>query len=222
MKTLLKNQTLIPITLFVIGIFGILFYFLNNLSFSDSTVTFSQKKIKSLEKDSFIIQEFNSNRDGLSQINLNLERVNQAPSDNILIKLLTEDCGSEIAAERISARTLDTSTFYKFKFNRLLNSKDKRLCLKITSEASQLNDPTFSVVISESVNDIYLKNLEQKKGMVIMRPSFNNESLSQDLIELDQRLSQYKPWFYKKFYWLIIFITMITSICFLFFKLIKI
>jgi len=40
----------------------------------------------------------------------------------------------------------------------------------------------------------------QDPSMLSMRPAYENDNWKQDISELSQRISQYKPWFLKHFY----------------------
>jgi hypothetical protein len=48
----------------------------------------------------------------------------------------------------------------------------------------------------------YVQFFSQKNdpSMLSMRPAYENDNWKQDISELSQRISQYKPWFLKHFY----------------------
>jgi hypothetical protein len=211
MKINKQNQSFILFAVLIIGLLLIMIAFLKKLTFPESNIVFNDKNHEKIEKDSFIIQEFTAKENGLSGIKINIEKINQSPGSFISFKLLGEDCVGEIVEKKVASEDINPSRFYNFKFKRLVNSKDKNLCLKITNQADHKENSEFSIMVSEEAEGVYLKNVEENKGRLIMRPTYNNESFSADLVELNQRLSQYKPWFYKKYYWPVIFVVLVVS-----------
>jgi hypothetical protein len=211
MKINKQNQSFILFAILIVGLSLIMILFLRELTFPDSGLVFNDKSYERVRAGSFVIQEFTAKRDGLSGIKINIEKINQKPGDFVLFKLLGENCEGEIVEKRVASEDINPLRFYNFKFKRLVNSKDKKLCLKITNEANKKEESEFSIMVSEESEDVYLKDVEKNKGMLIMRPSYNNESFLADLTELSQRLSQYKPWFYKKYYWPVVFVILVVS-----------
>jgi len=54
---------------------------------------------------------------------------------------------------------------------------------------------------------------EKKNQSLAMRPAYRNENIFQDFIELNQRISQYKPFFLKHYFlWFIIIGFIILSL----------
>lgn len=121
------------------------------------------------------------------------------------LKLMDENCLVTLREEKLSNKKLDSDDPFLFSFDKIEESKNKIFCISVAFISNTgnkkakvyliKNPPPSSISLYSSSQQSEIEN-----KALSMRPVYVNNNLWQDISELDQRISQYKPFFLKKYY----------------------
>lgn len=201
----------------VIGIFAFfLGQFVFRLSFPDINIVRKDEKIK-LYPYSPLAQKFTASRNNLAGIKFMMGDYELKSKEKIKLRLADETCQKIIKESALDVSNFDSDSYYIFDFSKIKDSQDKAYCFLLTFEPENKNTtkkPRLAVSQSSEFPFISLAELDSERvypgKSLAMKPAYKNENLWQDLEELNQRISQYKPWFLKKFYLALIVIAFIV------------
>lgn len=201
-----KAKNSILILILIGGSLLILTRFIGHLSFPDSSYNFLGKDKKAkLDPGTSITQVFESKQNGLNQIKIIIGNIDKLPfGETILLELRDPACETTLAENAITALTEDPNIYYRFRFPRIENSEHEKYCLKISYEAQEKRGEDRPY-IAASDNDTFSNTsyTDTSDGKTYfgrslqIRPSYANTSLANNLRELENRLSQYKPNYIK-------------------------
>ena len=216
-----KNKIILSIIF--CGLLILIFFRLEKtLSFPDQNWTLEKgEKIKiSFE----VVQKFETTRDGLTRVKILFGSSDTKPGGTFNFKLYEENCQNIIRETNLDIVSLDSGNTVDFVFPKINDSKNKIFCLKLNYTQKEGGKKAQIFVINNTMPEKkYLSiNGEEKTGQAIsMRPAYKNKYFWQDLSELNQRMSQYKPWFLKHYYlWFISLGFVILSISLIVFLII--
>jgi hypothetical protein len=216
---LLKNYKYILIGFFLSALLVVFYYFFTNLAFPESNYNFQIDGSAKLYPGLPVFQTFTAKDNNLSQIKIALKNSSIKIGEKIVFELADENCANILVTDEIRWHT-PVGMFYRFNFEKIKDSRDKKYCLRATFFSSQKGDyPEISISKSEIFKDSAFTNAGKNKTYqgrtLVFRPAYENESTWQNLQELNQRMSQYKPWFLKNIYLsAITLLTIILSIIF--------
>lgn len=182
-------------------VFGIFF---SLISFPDSETVLEKGDIFTLQPKYSLSQTFVANRDNLMKIEFLMRTPGPKEGDVVQMEIADETCSNPIRRGELKKSPLDSKNLYDFQFSKIADSKNKTLCLKVTLRPGR-SDSTFvrffmrenpepGFVLTDINNEIKIENQS-----LAMRLAYRNESIGKDIDELNQRISQYKPWFLKHF-----------------------
>ena len=195
-------------------LFAIFFRLEKTLSFPDQNWPLIEgERIKITSE---IIQKFEADRNGLTRIKILFGNSDVSPGGTFNFKIYDENCQDIIREKNLEITSLGSGNTVDFVFPKISDSKNKIFCLKL-SYAQKKGGKKANVFINENrmaQNKFFSINGEEKTGQSLsMRPAYRNENLWQDSVELNQRMSQYKPFFLKHYFLsIIIFGFIILSI----------
>ena len=205
-----KNYTRFILSVFLLFLLFVFFEFLANLSFPNAILSSPKTGTTNLYPYTPVTQVFSATKNNLSQINIGVKNIPKNIRHKILIQLADESCNNIIAEKEFSVFSVFSSP-RKFKFPSIADSDGKRYCLKITYLGEKLGKGELPYVeISEKPadpNSSYTnpgKGGEFKGRTLKIEPAYSG-TLSENLTQLNQRMSQYKPWFLKGNYLVAIF-----------------
>lgn len=197
---------------------GILLSFSKQLALSDTNYNFIGKKEKiELDPQEPIIQNFTANRDGLSGIRIAFGNASLSPGESIRFDLADTSCNVVLASDTYTIISPSPHTFYAFLFDRIPTSQGQTYCLKITynSTLHKENRPTLSTIKGPDFGQSSFTNIASGKiysgKSLQIRPVYTSKSFSETSSEFLNRLSQYKPSFFKDTSLVIILVTFIVS-----------
>ena len=148
-----------------------------------------------------ITQTFRSTRNGLSGINILFGGSQMKDGGTISLSLLDESCHATIVTYEKFTTSLETENSFRFSFPFINNSQGKIFCLSIHFSPKKGSKKAAIFVTPNTIPEESLTlfmNGEPRPGESLsFRPVYRNTTLFADLIELNQRISQYKPWFLK-------------------------
>lgn len=210
----------ILLAIFVVGILSLFITPLFRISFPESGFNFLGKDSHiELDPGKNITQIFKARRNGLDQIYIVINQLGSlGPKDSVTLTLLEKNCETPIATESISDHTPSYFIYYHFRFDRISDSAEHIYCLKISSTALKREKNRPYLLANEGASFVdtgYFNNADNKftKGYSLeMRPAYSNDSLIDNLRELENRLSQYKPLVFKGHVLILGFTTLLFTI----------
>lgn len=191
----------------IIGIFAaFLGRFVFRLSFPEINIVRKDEKIK-LYPYSPLSQKFTASRNNLAGIKFMMGEYELKNKEKIKLQLADETCEKTIKENYLNASEFNSDNYYVFDFSKIEDSRDKAYCFILTFEPENENTtkiPRLAVSQNSEFPFISLAELNSERAYpgksLAMKPAYKNESFWKDLEELDQRISQYKPWFLKRYY----------------------
>ena len=203
------------LSLIFFGLLSLIFFDLEkNLSFPDQN--WSLEKGEKAKISSEIVQKFQADRDGLTRIKILFGSSDVAPGGKFDFKIYQENCQDIVRKTTLEITSLDSENTTDFIFSKIKNSKNKIFCFKLSYTQKKGGKKTNVFINENSMeqNKFLSVNGEEKKDQSLaMRPAYRNENIFQDFIELNQRISQYKPFFLKHYFlWFIIIGFIILSL----------
>jgi hypothetical protein len=200
--TKIQKVLLVILLIFILAIF---WRFFDLLSFPDSSIVLQKGALVKLHKKENLTQNFTANRDGLSKVEVLLRSpgIKFENGDKMKMEILDASCEKNLQEGFLTDAFLNTENLYEFRFDRIDDSQDQEFCLKATFQNQKENAKAIQ----------FFTMGEGENQPLSIRPVYKNESVCQDLSELNQRMSQYKPWFLKHYYlWTISILFLILSI----------
>jgi hypothetical protein len=184
--------------------------FLRGFSFPDVNWSLSRKNKIKIESGTFVSQVFTASRNNLTKVRILFGKSNLKDGGEIKLAIKDESCNSVLRKTTFQRGEMQPDGYYDFIFPPLKDSGGKTYCLEVYFNSKKINYKSFYVFISNhgSPGGGYLVNSRigerNENQSLSMRPAYRNDNRWQDIIELDQRISQYKPWFLKHVYLYII------------------
>ena len=217
----LKN---ILVGVLVVGLILIGVSFFKQLNFSDNSQRVARGKRVEIVAGDILEQKFTAQQNGLSNLKI-LFGSKPLKEDNHLIFILADGkCEKQISKEVLKGKyEFNSKYLYDFSFPKIDYSQDKKYCLKITLE-KEVKQGVWQKIRNEfkkegkhkrqkirlfeasnnsnGVENYIVKNDDGKikiqgEGQIAFRPGYKNKTIFQDFTQLNQRMSQYKPWFLK-------------------------
>lgn len=193
------------IAILVIGSVSICLSPLLHLSFPESSYNFLGKdKRVELEPGKSVTQVFTASRDGLDRIKIMIGDLDTLGfRDSIHLTLTERDCETLIATDTITWLTPEPKIYSSFDFDRIDRSAGQSYCLKVSYTAPNRPKQRPFIAASEGSSFADTAYTDEAKGRTYegrslqMRPSYSHVSFRDNLRELEERLSQYKPVFMK-------------------------
>lgn len=194
----------ILLTLLGISTLLIFFRFSTLISFPDA-ITLDRGEVQKIYPGQTVSQLFVSKRNNLEAIQILLRTPGVKDGDTISVQLADPTCTDTLAEGAFEKPFLNTDDMYVFSFPRRTDSEGKTFCLLLsyrTSGASSKYLRLFTTTPTDATPPLMNTALnEPANGEALsLRTVYRNDHFWQDLRELNQRISQYKPWFLKDFF----------------------
>lgn len=176
------------------------------LSFPDTSWSLEQDERITLGSNKKLKQKFAASQNNLSGIEVLFSSSNTKPGGRIDMAILDESCDKKIRESSISFSSLVSDKTYDFNWPAIPDSKDKIYCLSLNFIPRKKDMKGIKIFINDDrpENYIYLYNEatgEELSGKTLtIRPNYKNTNFSENLEHLNQRISQYKPWFLKHYF----------------------
>lgn len=183
-----------------ISVLAISLRFFSLLSFPDSQATLEKGALLDIHPDQTYTQTFVADRDNLHAIQFLVRTPGIKAGDAMRIKLADASCATALRQGTLQVPFLDSDNLYVFDFPSVKDSLGKKYCAVLTFHTT---NKTKSLRLFTTTDDNPDTTLTATDSMIIpnqslsMRSVYVNSSVWQNLRELDQRISQYKPWFLK-------------------------
>lgn len=234
-----KNKRIeyILLTILIVGLILIFGSFFKQLNFADNSQQVKKGERVEIIAGDTLKQKFTSEHDGLS--NLKILFGNKILRDGHFLKFILADekCEESIVEKvLVGEYEFNSKYLYDFNFPKIDDSENKKYCLKISLEEElewgllrkvkskfkknkerekqkirlfEQNDSSDNIEKYVIINKSGDKKMEGERG-VSFRQSYKNQTVRQDFQQLNQRMSQYKPWFLKEGYLAVIAVLVIA------------
>lgn len=206
-----------------IFVFLIFFKFFSIMSFPDSQTVLDKGDNFKFYHNQKISQTFTANRDNLSRIEFLLKTPGPNEKDSVRVEVADATCTTPIRQSTLKMTFLNADNLFVAAFPSIADSNGKKYCVTLSYQTSATETRSLRFFTTENTNPdaifTTIKGEKLKNQSLSMRLVYNNAHWWQDLRELNQRMSQYKPWFLKHFYiatigilFVILSIVMITAL----------
>lgn len=190
----------------------IFFRFHREWSFPDTKWELRKDERITLYPGKPVVQKFIPARDHLSRVETFFANSKVGAGVTLKMQILEENCGNLLRESSLAVSSLDSDKPYQFVFGKIPDSKGKTLCLKLSYDSKKdeatIKNVKMFIVENPPAESLSLRNESENKTYenysLAIRPAYRNANLWQDIVELDQRISQYKAWFLKNNYLLTI------------------
>ena len=197
------NSKKILLALLGISVFLVFFRFFTLMSFPVAHTIAKGDAVKIFSGQTFF-QKFTANRDNLETIQILLRTPGIKSGDTVTMNLSDASCKKTLRDGTLERPFLNTDDLYIFAFPRIRHSAGETYCLFLSYQTTQgpskylrfftvaPDNPDFQLTdtaLDAPVNEQALS----------LRAVYRNDHWFEDLHELNQRISQYKPWFLKDF-----------------------
>lgn len=146
-------------------------------------------------------QTFVARRDGLSGVNVLFGGSSIKNGGTLSLTLLDGECAKTLREEARFVRTLNADNSTDFSFSPIPDSNGKTFCFKthFAPEKGSKKAAIFAIpnTLPSEKRSLSINGEARPGESLALRPVYRNANLFADLGELDQRISQYKPWFLK-------------------------
>jgi hypothetical protein len=196
-----KNYLL---TLLGISTLLIFFRFSILIAFPDA-LTLERGDIQKIYPGQTLSQTFVAKRNNLETIQILLRTPGVKDGDRLRAKLADATCTDILAEGTFETPFLNTDNMYVFTFPRRTDSEGETLCLLLSLQTNNTKTKYLRLFTTPPTDTTTpLLNAATKEPLnrasLSLRTVYRNDSLWQDLSELNDRISQYKPWFLKDFF----------------------
>jgi hypothetical protein len=229
----------ILLSVLLVGLFLIGFNFLKQLSFSDNSQTIKKGERIELSVGDSLKQKIFAKDNGLSKIEILFGNKKLKKNYSLQFILADKNCQKIIRQKILTGEyNFNSKYLYDFNFSKIKDSKNKNYCLRIEYlsrlKKEQL-DPKNKIRIfaqgesEKRSGEVGIKTTDSgitgdlminseggqekiKLQNISFRTSYQEESVLQSFRQLNQRISQYKPWFFKVGYLkVMLFLALIAS-----------
>lgn len=196
----LRASLLIPVRIVIfLALFGG-WVFLCHLTFPESAYNFlGESKHAELTNGASVTQVFKSRFANLEGVKIRLNDDWLYLGESIHTRLLDASCREEIARQTFSYFSSQADPFRIFSFSRIHDSAEKQYCLSITYFSPYARNERPEILASEggafsaiSYTDTGKQKIYEGRSLQI-RPLYGADSVAARLEQLENRLSQYKP-----------------------------
>lgn len=204
--------------LFLLALFLVFGRLTSLWSFPDPTWPLLKEEKIELEKNQPLFQVFTARRDNLSRVEFLMSSASIKPGGRLKLELRDETCSQILRQASWKVSNLDSEDTYAFRFRRLENSQGKDFCFSASFEPQDEKKKAKIFLHNQppAGSQYFLNSATGEKfsdRSLSLRPGYQNASLGKNLTELNQRISQYKPWFLKHYFLsLIIFAFLFLSL----------
>ncbi|MFZ2193529.1 MAG: hypothetical protein WAV31_04775 [Candidatus Moraniibacteriota bacterium] len=198
----MSNRNKLILIIFFFLLLLVIFFRLNKaLSFPDQA--WKLEKGEKIKMSSEVIQKFEADRDGLTRVKILFGSSDVKPGGIFNFKLYDENCQDILREVELEITSLDSGNTVDFIFPKVKDSKNKTFYLRLKYVQKEGGKKANIFVIENLMpqNKFLSVNNEEFHGKSLaMRPAYRSSNLLKDFSELNQRMSQYKPWFLKHYF----------------------
>lgn len=178
---------------------------INLWSFPDTDWILKKGEKTALESNYPLLQKFTAVKNNLSKIEILFSSSDIKPGGAILMKVLDENCSQVLRKQEMRTANLEAENTYAFRFSKIPDSEGKNYCLALSFSPFSPNGKKAKVFLNDNppsgsrlTNSATGKEFPGKS--LAIRPGYQKNTVWENARELNQRISQYKPWFLKHYF----------------------
>ncbi len=202
MQFLLKNPKRIILAILVLLMLGIFWRFSTLLYFPQAGNFLEKETLAKLHPQESLQQSFIVPDGNLAKLEFIMRSPGIKPGDKVLVKILDAPCQKNIRQGFLTDSFLSSNNLYDFSFPIIPDSQNKTYCLDITFQPQSSTAKSLQFFY-RAEDGSQFKNTSTGEDFpdqtLSLRFVYKNPSLWKNLVELDQRISQYKPTLLKSF-----------------------
>jgi hypothetical protein len=211
-----KKLLLAVLAIFLIAIF---WRFETILYFPDSSSPLKKDALVKVHPGETITQKFTAGQNGLAKVEMLLRGpgLQYQNGDQMKMVLADQNCENKLRTGDLQPSFLASNNLYEFDFSRLPDSAGKTYCLEAAFTSQKSNAKSLQVFMTDTPSAPFVLtnmtlNLKYPNNPLSLRPVYRS-GFWQNLSVLNQRMSQYKPFFLKHYYlWAIVTLFLALSI----------
>jgi hypothetical protein len=202
------------LTIFAFFIFLIMMRFFHYLSFPDVQIQFNRTSETIMFPNKPIFQTFTAQKDNLNQVDAMINDFRSWSLDTIVFELRDASCDRIITTDKLDIFSFNYTIFTPFNFSGfsdLNGTRNQQYCAAFTFIPSKYSSPNmknFPVMLNLTEKSSSFTNTgandgagETRKGrMILMKPAYGSRHTFENIRTLNDRISQYKPWFLKHYF----------------------
>ncbi len=185
----------------LLAVFFVFFRLVKLWSFPDTNWKLAKGEKIDLEVAKSLNQKFIASRDNLSRIDILFSGSGIKPGGIIDLQLSDETCRQVLRKDSLKVSSLDAENSYPFRFAKIAAAENKIFCLSLTYAPRLENGKKAKIFLLENSpagSELFSVAGEKLANQALaIRPAYQNENLWGNIREMNQRISQYKPWFLK-------------------------
>ena len=197
---MLKNPQKIILAILVLFLIGIFWRFSTLIYFPAAGGFLEKDEITKLHPAETLQQVFTVPASNLTRIEIILRSPGIAPDDQVEVKLMDGACKKTLAQGNLADSFLSSNNLYDFSFPRIDSSAHQTYCLALTFQPQKSTAKSLQFFYRPETGASF-KNLSTGEILndqsLSFRLVYKNPSFYQNMRELNQRISQYKPAFLK-------------------------
>lgn len=197
----LSTTKLLLASLLGLVIIGIGWRFGHELSFRDSSIVFTKGEPVKILPGETITQTFNPKSGALTKLEFLIRNPEPKPGDRVTVTVTDKTCETTLRETTLKPGYLDSDNLFVARFEPLPTASNGPLCVILNFDQTQHQSEFLRFFTHESKPasflDLTLAGGLQPERSLALRPVYTYPTLSQNLSELNDRISQYKPWFLK-------------------------
>jgi hypothetical protein len=188
--------------------------FSRSLAFPDVDNKFLEDGEARLHPNRPVSQFFTADRNNLNQVDVAIRNFNQWSKDKIVFNLKDEACDKTIATGEIGRFSPDYTIYTPFAFPAISDSQGKTYCVEVAFATNKENldeNQLPFIVYSRLKGNVFTNSGEDDEDnpgsariysgkTLVMKPAYGSGNFKEDIKILNDRVSQYKPWFLKHDY----------------------
>jgi hypothetical protein len=188
-----------------ISIVAVFWMLAKNWAFPDTHWETRKDEKVSLEAGQALVQKFSASRDNLKQIEILFANSKIGNGAAVKVQIFSENCFELLREKSFQVSFLDSEEVLNFSFRKISDAREKVFCLKLVFEPKDQKKKA-KVYIVENNNPENITLFDTQKNRVLpekslsMRPGYQADNWRENIQELNQRISQYKPWFLKHYF----------------------
>lgn len=175
----------------------------------DSSITFSKGEPIAILPGESITQHFLAQSGSLKQIEFLVRNPEPKEGDRITVILADADCQTALEETILERSYYQSDNVFVARFDKpQKTSPNEPYCIKLFFDPKQAESKMLRFFTLESKPDTLVElrhqNIAKKDQSLAMKPAYTEPSLIKNLETLTDRVSQYKPWFLKEGYLVVV------------------
>lgn len=197
----IQKKQLLLFGLISLCILGIGWRFFGELSFRDSSIILTKGEPIKIIPGETLTQTFIPQSGELKRLEFLVRNPEPKKGDKVTITVADATCQKSLRESTLRPGYLESDNLFIARFDPLTVSPNESLCAILRFDGEHHQSAFLRFFTNESKPGSFLElkhaGMTQSDRALSMRPVYTSSTLGQNLATLNDRISQYKPWFLK-------------------------